>query len=125
MKKILIPGFIFLMLFAGCSASIPCNDLASVSQEATLYLCNFFSTPFPLPSKSLSPSDNEALIANLEKVNALLDSQIQLASLQSSWYAEQGNYKKAQSLSASIIAIAGQRDSIATLLKVKREKSTL
>jgi hypothetical protein len=120
-KKILIA--VLMLSFAGCGTSIPCTDLASVSQEATLYICNFLSNQ--PATNDISPYDSIAIGANLQRVQELLESELALASLQTSWYASEGDYTKATTLSQNILHVAAEHDSIAIIVKALHAKSPL
>ena len=106
-----------VLLFSSCgTVSVPCDSIATLTQEGALYLCNVLSHQAP-PAASLTASERTQAIGSINALQSIITSYRAAALAQAQAYVEAGTPEKAGPILRASAELAAQADTLRAVVK--------
>jgi hypothetical protein len=96
--------------------AVPCDDIATLSEEGALYLCNVLTNRLP-PASTLSATEKVQAAASISALQSIIAGYRTAALAQANVYTFQGNTARAAAIVQAADALAGKSDTLAVMVK--------
>lgn len=119
MKTLLVCVLVLLsgLVLSSCgSTQIPCDQIATLTQEGALYLCNVLSHQ-AAPASSLSVSERAQAIASINALQGVIAGYRTAALAQGQVYAAAGDLDRARKILDAAAELARRSDTLRSLVK--------